>query len=123
MNPSNVVIVQSDFTQAVSLANSLRQHFFVVHTVPSLSELRAAVLKHRAQVVVLDVELAGLAQVEQLRQEFKNLCIVCTHRLADEDMWSDVMSAGASDICCSSDISGILSATLRHRPAVQTAAA
>jgi DNA-binding response OmpR family regulator len=123
MNPLNVVIVQSDSSLAAPLADSFRQHFRAVHTVPSLSELRAAVLKHRAQVVVLDVELAGLSQVEQLRREFKNLCIVCTHRLADEDMWSEVMSAGATDICCSSDISGILSATLRHTPAVQVAAA
>ena len=118
-----VVIVQSDPALAALTASSLRQYFHVVHTVPSLLELRAAVLKHRAQVVVLDVEHAALSQVEQLRREFKNLCIVCTHRLADEDMWTEVMSAGATDICCSFDISGILMATLRHKPAVQTAAA
>ena len=123
MNPLKVVIVQSDSTVAAPLADLLRQHFRAVHTVPSLAEVRAAVLKHRAHVVVLDVELAGLSQVEQLRREFKNLCIVCTHRLADEDMWSEVMSAGATDICCSSDISGIVSATLRHTPVAQTAAA
>lgn len=123
MNPLKVVIVQSDPTVAAPLAESLRQHFHAVHTVRSLDELRAAVLKHRAGVVVVDVELAGLAQVQQLRREFKNLCIVCTHRLADEDMWSEVMSAGATDICCSSDITGILSVMLRHTPAAQTAAA
>jgi DNA-binding response OmpR family regulator len=123
MHPLNVVIVQSDSQLAMLLADSLRQHFYAVHTSPSLVELRAAVLKHRALVVVLDVELAGLVEVQQLRREFKNICIVCTHRLADEDMWSDVLSAGATDICCSSDIPGILAATLRHTPAALTAAA
>jgi DNA-binding response OmpR family regulator len=123
MHPLNVVIVQSDPNLAALLSDSLRQHFRAVHTVATLAELRPAVLKHRALVVVMDVEIAGLSQVEQLRHEFKKICIVCTHRLADEDMWSQVMSAGATDICCSSDISGILAATLRHTPAAHTAAA
>jgi len=123
MNPMNVVIVQSDPQLAVLLADSFRQHFRAVYTVPTLQELRAAVLKHRALVVILDVEPARLAEVQQLRREFKNLCIVCTHRLADEDMWSEVLSAGATDICCSSDIAGILAATLRHSPGILVAAA
>lgn len=123
MHPLSVVIVQSDPQLAALLADSLRQHFRTVHTITTLAELRAAVLKHRAMVVVLDVELTSLAEVQQLRRDFKNLCIVCTHRLADEDMWSEVLSAGATDICCSSDISGILAATLRHTPATLTAAA
>ena len=123
MHPLSVVIVQSDPQLAVLLADSLRQHFRTVHTITTLAELRAAVLKHRAMVVVLDVELTSLAEVQQLRRDFKNLCIVCTHRLAGEDMWSEVLSAGATDICCSSDISGILAATLRHTPATLTAAA
>lgn len=123
MHPMNVVIVQSDPQLAVLLADSLRQHFRAVHTIPTLEELRAAVLKHRALVVILDVEPARLAEVQQLRREFKNLCIVCTHRLADEDMWSEVLSAGATDICCSSDIPGILAATLRHSPGILAAAA
>ncbi len=123
MYPLNVVIVQSDPALATLLADSFRQHFRAVHTVPTLENLRSAVLKHRASVVVLDVELAGLCQVEQLRHEFKNICIVCTHRLADEEMWTEVMTAGATDICRSSDVAGIVSATLRNRPAVQTAAA
>jgi len=34
-----------------------------------------------------------------LHREFPGLCIVGTHRLADDKLWAEAMSLGASDIC------------------------
>jgi hypothetical protein len=34
-----------------------------------------------------------------LHQEFPGLSIVCTHRLADDELWAEALSRGASDVC------------------------
>jgi hypothetical protein len=34
-----------------------------------------------------------------LHHEFPGLCIVGTHRLADDKLWAEAMSLGAADIC------------------------
>jgi hypothetical protein len=34
-----------------------------------------------------------------LHREFPSLCIGGTHRLADDKLWAEAMSLGASDIC------------------------
>jgi hypothetical protein len=34
-----------------------------------------------------------------LHREFPDLYIVGTHRLADDKLWAEAMSLGASDIC------------------------
>jgi DNA-binding NarL/FixJ family response regulator len=82
--------------------------------VRSLGELRASIAKHRAKVVVLDIETASLSEVEKLSHDFPGVPIVCTHRLADEEMWTAALSAGAVDICPSSDTGAILTAALRN---------
>jgi len=38
---------------------------------------------------------------------------VCTHRVADEEMWASALAAGASDMCSSTDVDGIVYCTLR----------
>jgi hypothetical protein len=48
---------------------------------------------------VLDLETSGPGEVERLHHEFPGLCIVGTHRLADDKLWAEAMSLGASDIC------------------------
>ncbi|MBZ5599984.1 MAG: hypothetical protein LAN83_16850 [Acidobacteriia bacterium] len=114
MQPLSVVLLQSDFKIAQSLVNSLGGSFHSVHTVRSLDELRTSIAKHRAKVVVLDIETTSLAEVERLSRDFPGLSIVCTHRLADEEMWTAALSAGAADICPSSDTGAILTAALRN---------
>ena len=88
-----------------------------------MGELRTSILKHRARVAILDMELASLPELEQLSHEFPGLGVVCTHRLADEEMWTAALSAGASDICPTYDTHSILSAAVRNARRAQSAAA
>lgn len=114
MQALSVVLLQGDSTIAHSLVNSLCSSFRSVHAVRSLGELRTSIAKHRATVVVLDIETASIAEVGRLSRDFPGISIVCTHRLADEEMWTAALSAGAADICPSSDTGAILTAALRN---------
>jgi DNA-binding NarL/FixJ family response regulator len=120
---SSVVLLQVDPVVAQSLTNSLLSSFRSVHAVRSMEELRGSILKHRAKVVILDMEMASLPEVERLSHEFPGLSVVCTHRLADEEMWTAALSAGASDICPTYDTHSILSAALRNTRRAHSAAA
>jgi DNA-binding NarL/FixJ family response regulator len=124
MQPLNVVILQSDSQVAQNLQSSLQNHFSFIYLARSLGEAKTAVPKYRAQILVLDLELVPRAEVEWLRREFPGICLVCTHRLANEEMWTEMVGAGASDLCFSADSQGILSAALRNtRAAAKTIAA
>ena len=108
MQPLNVVLLQSDSRVALSLVSALANTFSSVHQVQSLGELRTSIAKHRAGIAIMDMEAASLSDVEHLSREFPKACIVCTHRLADEDMWTAAVNAGAVDVCPPSDTQGIL---------------
>ena len=99
MQPLSVVLYQNDPGTAKALAVGLSQHFESVHTVRSYDEVRSVVARHRAEALVLDLETSGPGEVERLHREFPALCIVGTHRLADDKLWAEAMSLGASDIC------------------------
>ena len=120
---SSVVLLQVDPVVAQSLTASLLSSFCSVHAVRSMEELRTSILKHRARVVILDMELASLPDVEQLSHEFPGLSVVCTHRLADEEMWTAALSAGASDICPTNDTHSILTAAVRNASRARSVAA
>ena len=107
MKPLSVVVAQSNAKTGESLTRSLCNHFRV-HTADSLSELLQSIPQHRADVAIVDLELAGLDQVEQLTHQFSATKIVCTHRLADEKMWAEALAAGAADCCHSSDVRAIV---------------
>ena len=123
MQPLNVVVLQRDAEVARNLQDSLQNHFNFICLAGSLAEAIAAIPKYRAQVVVLDLELVSRSEVEWLRHEFPGVCLVCTHRLANEEMWTEVVGAGASDLCFSADCRGILSAALRTTQASKAIAA
>jgi len=123
MQPLNVVLLQSDSRVAQSLVSALANTFSSVHQVQSLGELRTSIAKHRAGIAILDMEAASLSDVEHLSREFPKACIVCTHRLADEDMWTAAVNAGAVDVCPPSDTQGIVRTALRNGPMTQSAAA
>jgi len=114
MQPTNVVLLQSDPGVAQMLAASLSNSFHGVHVAQSLDEVRRTVVKHRPYAIILDLESASLADVENLKQEFQGTRIICTHRVADEEMWTKTLTAGADDCCPSSDTRGILSAAVRN---------
>jgi len=123
MQPLSVVLLQSDSRVAQSLVSALANTFSSVHQVHSLGELRTSIAKHRAGIAIMDMEAASLSDVEHLSREFPKACIVCTHRLADEDMWTAAVNAGAVDVCPPSDTQGILRTALRNSPMTQSAAA
>jgi DNA-binding NarL/FixJ family response regulator len=108
MKPLSVVVAQGNSKTAEMLAKSLYNHFRVVHLFRTLDELRQAIPSNRADVAIVDLELASLSEVQQLKREFSSTTIVCTHRLADEKMWMDALAAGASDCCYSSDVRAIV---------------
>ncbi|HET7749414.1 MAG TPA: hypothetical protein VFK81_08540 [Terriglobales bacterium] len=113
MQPLNVVILESSAEVAQDLQSSLQSHFSFIYLARNLGEAKTAIPKYRAQVVILDLELVARSEVEWLRREFPGICLVCTHRLADEEMWTEMVGAGASDLCYSADCQSILSAALR----------
>jgi DNA-binding NarL/FixJ family response regulator len=123
MQPLNVVLLQSDPSVAQLIASALANTFSSVRQVQSLGELRTSIAKHRAGIAILDMEAASISDIEHLSREFPKACIVCTHRLADEDMWTAALNAGAADVCPPSDTCGILRTALRNVAATHSAAA
>ena len=123
MQPLNVVLLQTDSRVAQSIVSALSTTFNSVRQVQSLGELRTSIAKHRAGIAILDMEAATISDIEHLSREFPTACIVCTHRLADEDMWTAALNAGAADVCPPSDTRGILRTALRNATATHSAAA
>lgn len=99
MEPLSVVLYQNDPRTAQVLAVSLSHHFDSVHLARTCQEVLPAVAEYHAGAVVLDLETSGPSEVERLHHKFPGLCIVGTHRLADDKLWTEAMSLGASDIC------------------------
>src|SRR5271165_4040256 len=99
MEQLRVVLYQNDPGTAQILAVSLSQHFDSVYLARNFEEVRPAVARQHAEALVLDLENWGPAEVERLHDEFPGLCIVGTHRLADDELWAEALNHGASDIC------------------------
>jgi DNA-binding response OmpR family regulator len=122
MKPTNVVLLQSDPNVAQILATSLSNSFHRVHVAASLDDLRHAATESRAFAIVVDLETASLKDVESLKRDFQETRIVCNHRIADEEMWALSLDVGADDCLPSSDMRGILFATVRKTTADNMAA-
>jgi DNA-binding NarL/FixJ family response regulator len=118
-----VVLLQCDREIERSLASALSHSFPFVHQVDSVSELRNRIGKHPGGVAILDMERASFSDVERLSHDFPAASIVCTHRCADEEMWTAALNAGARDVYSSADIPGIVGAALRSCANVHSAAA
>ncbi len=124
MKPLSVVLLQNDAGIVRTLCSSLCHHFHSIHAARNLDDLRRLIAKERCEVVIVDMEMAPVSEVEQLQRDFSGICIVCTHRLADEEMWTAALAAGAADMCSSLDTRSIVTAALRNTPAyLQSAAA
>jgi len=123
MQPASVVVYQSDPRIAQALSSSLSQHFHSVRVARSADELRPTIARHRAEVLIVDIEPSSLTEVENLHREFPGVSIVCTHRLADEEMWAAALGAGADDVLPSSDTTGILHSALRSARTAHSAVA
>jgi len=114
MQPLNVVLLQGNPATAQSLIAPLSSEFRSVQSARSLTELKQRIAKQHAAVVVLDMEVASLEDLENLSHEFPRLPIVCNHRLADEELWTATLNAGAADCFDSYDVGGILRAALEE---------
>ena len=123
MKPLSVVVAQSNAKTADFLVKSLYNHFRVVNTVENVPDLLHSIPKHRADVAIVDLEMADLDQVQQLTQQFAATTIVCTHRLADEKMWADALAVGAADCCHTSDVRAIVLAATNIKPMAHAHAA
>ena len=99
MTPLNVVLYQYDPRTAQVLAAGLSQQSLSVHLARDREELRPAIARNRAEVLVLDIETSSKGELERLHHEFPSLSIVCTHRLADDELWTEALSRGAADVC------------------------
>jgi DNA-binding NtrC family response regulator len=120
--PVTVVLYQHDVRMAECLASTLSDHSSSVHMARSSKEIRPAIARYRAKVLVLDLETSGLKDVEELHHEFPSLNIVCTHRLADEQLWAEALRSGASDMCVPSHTDEVVRSVL-NKPAHQAAVA
>jgi DNA-binding NtrC family response regulator len=123
MTPLNVVIATTDSQAASQLAESLHRHFCSVAVARSIEEVRHAIPKHRAQLAIVDLELVNIRDVEELCAEFRQTQVVCTHRVPDEEMWAEALTAGAIDCCQNADVAGILDAVRRNIQEVRANAA
>jgi DNA-binding response OmpR family regulator len=123
MKPLSVVVAQSNSKTAEMLEKSLYNHFRVVHLAGDVDALRLAIPRFRADVAIVDLELAALSEVQQLKREFAATTIVCTHRLADEQMWANALAAGAVDCCYASDVRAIVLAARETKPLAHSHAA
>ena len=114
MQPVNVVIASSDTKTASHLVESLNRHFRSVAVARSVDEVRHAIPKHRAQLAIVDLEIADFEDVKEICNEFGATQVVCTHRVPDEEMWTAALTAGAIDCCANADVAGILDAVRRN---------
>ena len=99
MESLRVVLYQKDPGTAQSLAVNLSKIFESVYMAASYEEIGRTLAQHRAEAVVIDLETFGPGEVQRLHHDYPDLCIVGTHRLADDKLWAEAMSLGASDIC------------------------
>lgn len=123
MKSPSVVLLQSNSHIANSLATALSASFPQVHKADSVSDLRHCAAKHRAQVLLVDMERASVADIRELSQNFAGVRIICNHRAADEEMWAAVLRAGADDFWPSSEIKDLVNAAQGKPPLAHTVAA
>lgn len=123
MKPLSVVVAQRTSQISDSLSKSLNHHFRVITKATTLNDLIQAIPKQTADAAIVDLEVFGLNDVNQIHNRFPGLTIVCTHRLPDEKMWTQALTAGASDCCYSSDVRAIVQAASSIRPMTRAHAA
>ncbi len=110
MPSPTIVLVQNDPCIAQQLAKALYAHFRVLTVAENTEVLRRLLLNREAIMAVLDLELVDFEEVRQLVSTYDGLCIVCTHRSPDEQMWIAALNAGAAEHCHPLDIRSILRA-------------
>lgn len=111
MTSPDVVIAQNDPGISRALANDLHAHFARVTVAENDTEVRTLLMRHKARLAVLDLELVDLEVVSQLAHKFGDVTIVCTHRSPDEQTWLKALNAGAAELCHPLDLASIVRAS------------
>lgn len=106
----SAIIAQSNGTAADHLASVLRAHFREVAVVYQPEQLRHRLAEKHFQVAVVDLELFTFRELTELCRTQSDVAIICTHRIADEQMWVASLEAGAADCCHDQDVNGIVHA-------------
>jgi DNA-binding response OmpR family regulator len=122
MQPHNIIIALSDPSHAEHVASQLHAHFKSVSVALDCDQLRRVLRKQHADLIVLDLELATLHELRMLCVDFPWSHVICTHRLADEALWTSALNAGAMDFCSCVTVKAILQAA-EHMPVASRAAA
>jgi len=99
MEAINLVVYHNDPRTAQALAVSLSEHFGSVKMASRYEEVRPAIKRNHADVLVFDLETSRSDEIGRLHHEFPALCIVGTHRLADDQLWAEALNQGAADLC------------------------
>src|SRR5258708_13563753 len=99
MKPLSIVIAYSSPKHAEALCRALDSHCGVMNVAANFQELLTAIPRHRADVAIVDLELAGLTDIQQLVRQFPATALICTHRLADDRIWAKQLPAAAPDFC------------------------
>jgi len=115
MEPMNVVLYQNDAETAERLATSLARYFPSIHLTRKREEVRPAITRFGAEVLVLDLETSDDRDLERLHKEFPGLYIVCTHRLANDQLWTEALSQGAHDMCVPWNTEDVVRSVTRER--------
>ncbi|MDR3764818.1 MAG: hypothetical protein P4M01_12055 [Acidobacteriota bacterium] len=111
MPSPTIIVAQNDPEVALGLANDLHAHFARVAVANNAVELRTLLAHHEARVAVLDLELLDLKEIAELAGRYTGVAIVCTHRSPDERMWTNILRAGAVELCVPRDLRAILRAS------------
>ena len=82
----------------------------------------SALNERSIDVAILDLELFSLEDVKQLCRQLPKTAFICTHRLADDEMWMKALTAGAED-CCRQDAVTIADSVHRALARAHAAAA
>lgn len=114
MSQSSVVLALTNARSAEVLAVALHSHFDSVAVVHAQEHVRPALLKFRAGVAILDLEMISLSELEALHRDLPHVLLICTHRVPDDEMWAAALAAGAVDCFLTSDVRHIV--TLAAQP-------
>jgi DNA-binding response OmpR family regulator len=107
----SILIAQADGRAGALLAANLQTHFREIRVARGLNELREKLFQNKEPyAVVVDLELVNFRELREICESYRNTAVICTHRLADEEMWVAALAAGAADCCAPNDIAGILRA-------------
>ena len=99
MEPLSLVLYQNDPGTAQTLVVSLSQHFESVYLVSEYEETDSPFSGIAPRCWCLTSKRSRLSRTDICIRNFPRLCIVATHRLADEQVWTEALNQGAADVC------------------------